>query len=361
MATRATTNVNAVSTAIEKALNECGVQAIAKLPAFEQAIRMAQGIRALREALTDEFVQSTLLPLQGNALGFLTDKDATGGYGVFVVRDCSIEAMLRGFNVVGNEFNIIAGRFYGTKAGFDRKVNEFPGLRALELSPGVPVMKDGGALVPYSATWLLGGKAMSLHCQLGKGIDGETTVDGRIPVRVNANMGADAIIGKATRKMLARIYHRLNGGTFGLSDGEVDEEPILTTGEPAPPPVPAGTPEGKRVRLGKTKAEPAKAPAAAPAGAAPPPAPAGNVVPISPPPRPVEPVDIVELHEALSEADRLWRSRGTALRIKQWSEPERRAALEWARAVNEDGPMSLQASRPAHTMLEDDDAEDGEE
>lgn len=247
--------IQKVSENIESAIKECGVQAIANLPTFMQAIRIAQGIQALRSALSDDFMRQAIMPLQNTKLGFLTDNQ--GGYAINVVRDVSIEAMMRGFRVVGNEFNIIAGGFYGAKAGFSRKVAEFPGLTDLVLEPGVPHMiQDKGALVSFSASWKLNGKAQRIDCQLRK--DGENVIDTRIPVRVNNGMGPDGILGKAERKLLARIYARLVGSTFAVPDGDATEEPIVTTGEPAPPPVPEGTPEGKRTRLGlngKSKAQ----------------------------------------------------------------------------------------------------------
>lgn len=259
--------IEKASQSIQEALSECGVEAISKLPMFMQAVKMAQGIAAMRAALTDQFVQTVLMPLMGTKLGFLTDLDHDKEgrrYGLNVVRDCCIEAMLRGFNVVGNEFNIIAGGFYGAKAGWFRKVSEFPGLTHLALQPGVPYLNQdkGGALVSYSASWRLDGKPMSLDCQYSK--DGETVADLRIPVKVNGGMGADAILGKAERKVLYRIYQRVAGTTFGAGEGDADES-ILTTGEvsalPAPTVVPEGTPDGRRISLGGKKNS--KAPAEA--------------------------------------------------------------------------------------------------
>lgn len=256
--------IQKVSQAIELAIGECGVEAVSNLPTFIQAVQMASGISALRAALTDQFVQTTLMPLQGSKLGFLTDKDKDGGYGMAVVRDVAIEAMLRGFSIVGNEFNIIAAGFYGAKAGWERKVSQFPGLTDLVLQPGVPQnVGDKGALVPYVASWRLNGKEMILRCAQEK--DG---TDLRIPIKVNAGMGSDAVIGKATRKILFRIYQRINGSAFGAVDGDVgDVEAINTTGEAAPPPVPEGTPEGKRIKLNGKRTAPAAeaAPVTAPA------------------------------------------------------------------------------------------------
>lgn len=263
--------IEVVSQKIETALTEYGVSGIAKLPTILQAVRMAQGIRALREALSDQFMATVIMPLVGSKLGFVTDRDREPTpYPLAVVRDCTIEALLRGFRVVGNEFNIISGSFYVTRGGFERVVQEFPGLSHLVMQPGVPMLSQdkGGALVPYTATWRLNGEPASIVCQYVK--EGEQVTDQRIPVRVNGGMGADAILGKAQRKMYYRIYQRLVGGTYGAVDGDISDA-IDTTGEPAqiaaPSPVPAGTPEGQRVKLpGKgAKDKPAAATTAGPA------------------------------------------------------------------------------------------------
>lgn len=347
-----------VSTAIEKAIVECGISALREAPKFMQAIKMAKGIRAMREALTDEFVRHALMPLMGTTLGFLTDLDTKppeGRYGIQVVRECAIEALIRGFNVVGNEFNIIAGRFYGTKNGYSRLVLEFPGLRNLVLQPGVPQLAgDRGALVPYTATWTLNGTPMSIDCQQQK--DG---ADLRIPVKVNSGMGPDAILGKAERKMLFRIYQRVNGSTYGATDGEVGDEPIVTTGEPAPLPVPAGTPEGKRIKLGGKKQSAGQVNPVASNGA---PAPAKDADEASAPtpsaspagaPADLPKVDVGRLVQMLTEVDPAWDDPDFDARaaVESWSEPERASAHRWAGAVLNDAPMAVQAPRPAHTIV----------
>jgi hypothetical protein len=74
---------------------------------FTMASRMAAGIRALRAALTPEIMQD-IMALQGSSLGFRTDKDKEGGYPVEVVKECMIEAVLKGARVINNETNIIA-------------------------------------------------------------------------------------------------------------------------------------------------------------------------------------------------------------------------------------------------------------
>lgn len=186
---------------------------------FGRAFRMAAAIRALGQAITTEMMQD-IMALQGTGLGFLTDK-GTAGYPVDDVKIVAIEAALMGAHWVGNEFNIISCRPYLTKNFFTRKLREFPGLTDLKLYPGVPVlMGEKGALVPYIATWKLNGEEMKIERILTK-LDDKTELDQRICIKVNSGMGADAILGKAERKIKAAIYARLTGSD--LTDGEVDD------------------------------------------------------------------------------------------------------------------------------------------
>lgn len=187
---------------------------------FGKAFRMAAAIRALHKAITDEMM-GDIMALQGTALGFLTDKDKTGGYDVKTVKLVMIEAALMGAHWVGNEVNIISERPYLTKNFFTRTLREFPGFTDLKLFPGVPALAgDKGALVPYVATWKLNGAADRIERLLTK-LDGGKELDERICVKVNAGMGADAILGKAERKIKAAIYGRLTGSD--VHDGDVDD------------------------------------------------------------------------------------------------------------------------------------------
>lgn len=242
------------SQTIEFAIKECGVAAVRSQPPFMQAIRMAHGIRTIREALPDSFVKENFMPLQNSALGFLTD--AKEGYSIDVVRDVLCEALLRGFMPVGNEFNIISGRFYGAKNGFERIVREFPGMRDLWFELGVPQLAgDKGALVPVVAKWHFEGVEDQLLC-VDKTKEGG--IDARIPVRVNSGMGADGILGKATRKMYARIYQRLTGCAQDVVDSDPDVIPVNALPAPAEP-----EKDGKRIKLSgdsKKNGEPAADP-----------------------------------------------------------------------------------------------------
>ena len=213
--------------------------------AITVAVVQARAVAELRELLSPELM-TDIMRLKGTVLGFRTDKDhldANRGYDVDTVRECLVIALMLGVSVTGNEFNIIGGNTYITLSGVSRIVHGWPGLTELRLDAGVPTVAKGGAgaLVPYSASWKLNGQPDSIECS-------ETPEpDTRIPVRVNKGMGADAILGKARRKMLARIWERLRG-TDGLgavaeiddpTAGELTVEPEESPIQPAADAVPA--------------------------------------------------------------------------------------------------------------------------
>lgn len=162
---------------------------------FLKARAMATAIQDLQAHL--EPMMTAFMPLQNTALGFKTDNQA--GYPVDTVRDCVIEATLRGVHVVGNHFNIISGRCYVTREGYEHKLRNYRGFTEFKPNYGVPKMHASGegAIVECEATWSLNGKPDAMKAE--------------IPVRVNKGMGTDAILGKATRKFLKRVFERLTG------------------------------------------------------------------------------------------------------------------------------------------------------
>lgn len=204
--------------AIERVVAECQLTELDAQGRFGRAFTLARGMKQLRQLITDEML-TEVMELQGSALGFRTDKDGSGGYPAAVVKECLIEATLRGVFPVGNEFNVISGRAYITKEGMGRLVREFPGFANLKLMPGVPRNVGGGAIVPYRATWTLGGVP--------------DAIEREIPIRVNSGMGADAILGKAERKILAAIFRQLTGSEHSIPEGEVGDEPIDVQASPA--------------------------------------------------------------------------------------------------------------------------------
>ena len=167
---------------------------------FQRAFATANAIGQLRALLTPE-VMRPIMALQGTPLGFLSDQKYTED----IVRDALIEAVLSGVHPIGNEFNIIAGRMYVTKAGMKHKLHDIPGL-SFSVTCGFPKLSDNGAALIVTIDWTYQGKTERKELP--------------IPVRVNRGMGADAINGKATRKAYAWLYEHITGQN--VNDGETE-------------------------------------------------------------------------------------------------------------------------------------------
>lgn len=205
--------------AVETIATDYGLAAIEDKGQLERTLMLATGTAKLKELLSPQ-VMKPIMALQGTTLGFRTDKDKDGGYPMEIVRDVACEALLRGFRMIGNEVNIIAGRFYAAKDGCKRRVLEWPGLTQFNLELSFPTDKGGSAYVDAIATWSLNGKPDQLERR------GKTA----IPIRRNSGMIDDAILGKAERKMYAAVLNRLS--TFVIPDGEVDADAIDVTSRP---------------------------------------------------------------------------------------------------------------------------------
>ena len=201
---------------------------------FMAELSVALAVSDLREALTDEMMKP-VVALMNTDLGFRTDRDpklspkdrdgnAMTPYSVEVVRECFIESKLRGFHACGNEWNIIQGRFYACKNGLKRKCEQWPMVTDLKIDLGLPRSAgDKGAIVPGKARWKKDGVA--------------DLIEAEIPVRVNGGMGADAILGKAQRKLYKLVHDRLAG--IVTEDGEAGEDPAAaSTGAGATRPEP---------------------------------------------------------------------------------------------------------------------------
>jgi len=248
-----------VAKEIEGIVSECGMLAIRGQAPLVQALQLADGIQRMREVLSLAVVEKYFMPLQGSPLGFVTDRDnpkdgQSPGYPAAVVRDVSIEAFMRGFQTIGNEMNIIAGRFYAAKAGFERIVGEFPGLTELRYELGVPESgPNGTSLVSFDVSWKLYGVDDVMSGRPAK--DG--SIDSRIIVRMNNGMGPDAALGKATRKLFARIYIRLTGCS---RDIEADPKDYIEASGATVPTAMNGA-AGQRMSLRRDAQPPADPPA----------------------------------------------------------------------------------------------------
>ncbi len=201
-----------MNTEIAKVLNK-EVNTVLKakaLEGFEKAYLLADSIEKLQTALTPQYMRP-IMALQGNKLGFKTDKDKDGGYSEPIVKNCLIEAVLIGLQPFGNQFNIIAGNMYPTKEGMGSLLDHWEGL-SYKIKPRLPrinALKDGAAV------------EMEVEWTMNAGVKKTEILD--IPVKMNSMMGVDAVIGKATRKARAWLYHTLSG--FEIADGDITDLP----------------------------------------------------------------------------------------------------------------------------------------
>lgn len=189
-----------------------------KIQGFERAFLIADAIGELKKLLTAE-VMKPIMALQGNRLGFKTDKDRNHdgskgpGYPMEIVRDCLIEAVLFGLQPTGNQFNIIAGNMYATKEGCGHLLSRVPGLN-YDIVPQLPRVKDESAAVVMQIEYKINGIAKT------KNID--------IPIRVNKFMGTDAILGKATRKARKWLFDTVTG--IELPEGDIQDVDATVVG-----------------------------------------------------------------------------------------------------------------------------------
>ncbi|GEM_PF-6072431 len=215
---------------------------------FTRAVNMAESYTQLRAMLTPE-VLKPIMALQGSSLGFKTDKI----YGEDVVKDALIEGTIKGFYPVNNELNILAGRQYSTKEGFHgwfRRASEKGRCTFPIWKLSVPKMVSDGAVVTGTISCEWGKKKIELTNE-------------EIPIKVNERMGADAILGKAERKLFARLYARCTGQVASdgdLSDGamEVTATPVAENNQPtttATPPLAAKTLEDLELIVGPHEQE----------------------------------------------------------------------------------------------------------
>lgn len=196
---------------IAKKLNESVGSVIGNdsVQGFERAFLIANAIHDLKTMLTSEYMKP-IMAMQGNRLGFKTDKDKTGGYPEDTVKNCLIEAVLIGVQPFGNQFNIIAANCYITKEGYGHLLGKFKGLKyTITLSlPKINAEKTGAAVT----------------AKIEYDISGEhTNKDVEIPIKMDAYTTVDAIIGKATRKSRAWLFNSISD--IEVADGDVQDIP----------------------------------------------------------------------------------------------------------------------------------------
>lgn len=197
---------------------------------FSDAIRTANCMKGIRAALTPD-VMAPIMELQNTRLGFKTDRKE--GYGVGIVKDAAIEAIVNGVPLIGNCFNIIAENFYLTREGVTFKLNHVPGLR-YQIVPGIPEMvKEPGFVEDRKYN---SGKPRSVPGEARIGVRVEWEVGDEkgaqtltFSIRVNYGMATDAIVGKAFCRAAKWLHARVTGLDVGVSEGDAVDEPKNVT------------------------------------------------------------------------------------------------------------------------------------
>lgn len=224
------------------------------------ALDLAASINELRLLFDKPEIKERIVALQDTPLGFRTDKDPkvkrkkknqqTGKweeivntpYPYEIVKEAAIESLLRGLQLVGNQFNIISERFYCTKEGFEALIRRLAFVTDFRAVIGVPRALSGGSVVDCSATWMQNGKPQSLEAC--------------IPVKTDDWTGVDQLVGKATRKFYKRTFECMTGNSMPEGDAsELDGVAVLQAVPSASAALPAPA---------KTPAAPVIAAAAAP-------------------------------------------------------------------------------------------------
>jgi hypothetical protein len=210
---------------------------LAESEEFFKPIVMAMAIKDLREALTAE-AMAAVKELAGTSLGFLTDKPADNQYPVDVIRECVVEAMIRGVGVVGNQFNIIAGRFYMARNGWEAKLRK-AGCTQIVPTVGRPEdVREGTpnqrGFAKYTATFgaqaacVKNGQRFVVSTCLSDGIDG------RIEASAFGKDLSDCLAGMKG-KVEARILKKLYCLACDAIETDEDAEPatVIVVEEPA--------------------------------------------------------------------------------------------------------------------------------
>jgi|GEM_PF-5241053 len=234
------TAIDQVSNEIDYVVEQCLPITNQQAANFSQALVLAKGVKRLREIFqTNKDIQENVMAMVNTNLGFMTDRtpDAIRNsknkkkelvpYTYSEISECCIEAMLNGYRITNNEFNIITGRFYAAKNGKHRRIVENEKISNFKFSHTPPLFcteeRKGYngmetvqvAKVQCFASWMQDGNIVIL------GDDRDKLV---FKIKVNYGMGDDGVVGKALSKLFTRVLMRLDGNIIPES---TDIEPSI--------------------------------------------------------------------------------------------------------------------------------------
>jgi len=214
------TKDNDISTAkqIDKAVNEL-LEKSKELGAFERALQKAEIISLISDALDKSDKMGHIMKMQGKQFGFKTDSRSPEGYSLEIVKNCLIEATIRGVEPTGNMFNILGGNCYITKEGCKHILNRM-GI-PFRIQPSLSKMIDGNVcVVPMNMIWVT--KDNKEHKKYLE-----------VPVTLHKNKEGGIITNEAARKGMAErdamayLIEELTGTPMPI--GEVEQNTTIDT------------------------------------------------------------------------------------------------------------------------------------
>lgn len=95
-------------------------------PGPRKFFQTSEAMQELIAIFSHPNVMDSFMAMQGSPLGFKTDRDNQCGYNHNVVRDAVIQSFLVGIFPVNNQMNIIGGKMYIPKEGFEYLLHHAP-------------------------------------------------------------------------------------------------------------------------------------------------------------------------------------------------------------------------------------------
>lgn len=121
--------------------------------AFKRAIAKAEIIAMIDHELDESGSMASIMKMQGKQYGFKTDSKSPQGYSQEIVKNCLIEAAIRGVEPTGNQFNILGGNCYITKEGCKHILTRMNIAYRLMCSLSRKV-EGGMTIVPVLVIWI---------------------------------------------------------------------------------------------------------------------------------------------------------------------------------------------------------------
>ena len=177
------------------------------------AFLAANVVVSLRNALTDEVMDTVFMPLMNKKIGFLTDRDPKRPtkdgkeiipYNRDVVRDCIIDAAFIGLLPTGNQFNIITGTMYPTKEGYTALLKRLGVKYIIQKTPMQQDISDKCAQVTCKVSYSWNKESNSF-----------TVIT---PIKKDGYSSMDQILGKAERKAKKALFEYITGCDYGDAD-----------------------------------------------------------------------------------------------------------------------------------------------